>query len=905
MRLRLCAGLGIAFALSSMVRAQATVLQVTTNTQAALEAAILAANARAFQTSPAQPVVIEFASNLIGQTISLTHTLPSLLVDHVTLRVANAGPTSRVIVDSTNAATNFRMSSRHAVVQNVRFQNTGPYLDLFTAFGTDDLTLSNCDFDGAGGNALWLRGATSTTILNCNFRWNNGGIVATAGTTHLDVRSCTFLANSVGILLVAGSFVQVRDSTLDGNGVAMSLAPICTDVTFGPTNVVRNSTIQPSVVAVGAVRLNILSSQFTDNQQPAIQLRDLCADVSITGVTLARNGIAAGAYQMLISNCADVAISGLQCLDGGAGIFATATGPLGITGSATAPTAVTGNDRGGIVLSGCTDVSVDQVTVSGNLHAVAGVQVAILDCSRVDVVNSSITAAPGPSRIGLQIADSDDVRVGLGTSVLDNGAQGVLVDNSSDVVLGNWSGAAGSLSVRGSSPLQVADSARVQVTGTAAAPCTLLAGTTPTSLAVGIMRCSASRFGPYLVVDGRQTAATAMQIGDCNGVQLDDVSIHAHTGFGLTAFGTSSLLVRNCNVDGGTGAPQASGEGVLLNGGCHGALLLGNFVRRQQGSAFVIRDSNDVSIGPGNRAIDNGGDGFLVMDAGSGSPTRHATIQSSVAVGRGLASQSGFRCVKVLANLTNVTATQNGTGVLLQSGAIATLVNTISWGNNMDRNRDPSSAGTWLHGLRATSTGSGTPGFWSEQNMLIGVNPQFVSAATGDVRLASGSPAIDSGLHATPVGSALPCVDAALLPRIRGGVIDRGAYEFAPAAGTGNSLDLVGPWLRPAAQSQLVFAVQGTAAQIGQPFLLLLGGSGTGPGFPAPGGALAPLVPDVFTNLLLQVPAWCLGVLNGTASGGVTVPLPAFIVPLLPELTFVVVTTSGLPTNPVVVRFVP
>jgi len=185
------------------------------------------------------------------------------------------------------------------------------------------------------------------------------------------------------------------------------------------------------------------------------------------------------------------------------------------------------------------------------------------------------------------------------------------------------------------------------------------------------------------------------------------------------------------------------------------------------------------------------------------------------------------------------------------------------------------------------------------------VNPQFVSAATGDVRLASGSPAIDSGLHATPVGSALPCVDAALLPRIRGGVIDRGAYEFAPTAGSGNSLDLVGPWLRTAAQSQLVFAVQGTAAQIGQPFLLLLGGSGTGPGFPAPGGALAPLVPDAFTNLLLQVPAWCLGVLNGTASGGVTVPLPAFIVPLLPELTFVVVTTSGQPTNPVVVRFVP
>jgi hypothetical protein len=279
------------------------------------------------------------------------------------------------------------------------------------------------------------------------------------------------------------------------------------------------------------------------------------------------------------------------------------------------------------------------------------------------------------------------------------------------------------------------------------------------------------------------------------------------------------------------------------------------------------------------------------------------TFQSSVAIGRSLAGQSGFRLVHMAAQFTNVTATANGTGVQLQVGTNAVLVNTISWGNGVDRSRDPASSGSWLNGLRATTAGGGGPGAWTEQNMLLNVNPQFVAAANGDVHLQAGSPAIDSGLHATPAGSGLPCADAALLPRIRGGTVDRGAYEFVPSSGTGNSLDLAGPWLRPAAQSQLDFTVQrGTAG--GQLFLLLVSGSGTGPGFAAPGGAVAPLVPDFFTGLLQAAPGWCLGALDGSGHGSLSLPLPPAVVPFLPELSFAAVfSAGGQPTNPVIVRF--
>ncbi|HLQ38300.1 MAG TPA: right-handed parallel beta-helix repeat-containing protein, partial [Planctomycetota bacterium] len=547
---------------------------------------------------------------------------------------------------------------------------------------------------------------------------------------------------------------------------------------------------------------------------------------------------------------------------------------------------------------------VDQVTLSSNLAAQSGVDFTMQGCDRVDVTNTSITAAPGPGRIGLHIDQGSNVRVGLGTSVLDHGAQGVLLTHSADVTLGNWPPGAGAIAVRGPAALQIDDCDRVAVLGTASAPCTLQAGTAQSSFAVSITNARSGNCGPNVVIDGRQAVPTALQLAGSAGWTVDGAAIGGHTSWGVVASSSPQLLIRNCTVDGG--AQQAANEGILLTPGCHGARLFGNLVERQLSSGFHVVDSNDVLLGPGNRAIDNAGDGFLVSDSGIGSPSRRVTIQSTVAIGRGLAAQSGVRCVHMLAALTNVTTTRHGIGVLLQLGSNATLVNTISWGNGVDRNRDGSSSGTWRHGLRATTAGSSAPGSWSEQDMIVGQSPQFVAAATGDVRLQSGSPAIDSGLHASPAGSGLPCSDAALLPRIRGGTIDRGAYEFVPAGGTGNSLDLAGPWLRPLAQNQLDFAVQRTPAQAGQWFLLLCSGSGTGPGVTAPGGAQAPLVPDAFTALLLTAPSWCLGRLDGSGHGSLSLPLPPSVLPLLPELSFAAVLSSGgQPTNPVVVRFLP
>lgn len=895
--------LPLALALAAVAPAQ-TVIPVNAPTSAAVEAAVVAANALAFQTSAAQPVVIEFASNLIGQTIFLTTSLPILSVDWLTMRVAGAGPTSRVILDGTSSTTTLRVNGRHATFRNLHFQNAGPLAagnDVFTASGADDLRFVDCGFQGAGGNGLWLLGVLGVSAENCLFQNNPTGLAAASGTSGVTVSGCTFLNNKQGILLAVTHDTAISGSTFDGNGIAVAIQPVCTNTTFGPNNVVRNTTTQPSIIASGALFLSIIGNQFVDNRHAAIQIVDLAAFVSVTGNVLLRNGNFFGTYQLSIGSSQDVTIGGLQCNDGGGGIYASASQRVSIVGTSAQPTAIVNNRIEGIFTTGCSDLAVNGVVLDHNLQGAAGAQLTVISGARVDVVGSSANNATGGGRFGVRIDASSDVRVGEGTAVLDN-SSGIFVSNSSDVVLGNWTGQGGSLQVRGQAPLHMVDSPSAWVgSGSSSASCSVRGGPVSEQLVLSVTRCDGSRFGPNLVVDGVGAGATALQIADSDDVVVENATFVGHTFSGVVGTVSQRLLVRDCTIDGGTLNPQASGFGFLANPGCHHVALFRNLVRRQQGGGFAVVDSDDAVLGPGNRAFDNGGDGFLVQDGGSGTATRRALLQSVVAVGRNLSGQSGVRSVHAVPTLVNCTMTRNGTGVLLQVGTNATLVNTISHGNTADRNRDPQSAGTWLQCIRGNSSG----GTWNEQSTIVG-NPMFVSPSTNDVRLLAGSPAIDSGLHATPVGARLPSADAANDLRIRNATIDRGAHEFVLPGNTGNTLDVAGSWIRGYADGQLAFTVRATPVQAGQLFLLLASGSGTGPTVLAPGGVPVPIVPDAFTGVLLGAPAVSTGVLNASGLGATTLAVPEWAAPLLPELTFVAVaTTWPVPSNPVVVRFVP
>ena len=131
--------------------------------------------------------------------------------------------------------------------------------------------------------------------------------------------------------------------------------------------------------------------------------------------------------------------------------------------------------------------------------------------------------------------------------------------------------------------------------------------------------------------------------------------------------------------------------------------------------------------------------------------------------------------------LVNVTFYNNDAGGGFGGGMASyesdpTLVNTIFWGNTSAQGykeiNNNASEPTVSHSL---IEGGLTPGCIDSLNN-IDADPMFVDAPAGNLRLSLGSPAIDVGSNADiPIGVAM---DADGNPRIAGGTVDLGAYEY-------------------------------------------------------------------------------------------------------------------------------
>jgi hypothetical protein len=184
--------------------------------------------------------------------------------------------------------------------------------------------------------------------------------------------------------------------------------------------------------------------------------------------------------------------------------------------------------------------------------------------------------------------------------------------------------------------------------------------------------------------------------------------------------------------------------------------------------------------------------------------TLTATVTNNLVVGQNgntgapaglVVSADGYHA-RLVANLVNNTISDGRTGVLVSARTDLDAIITGGLFNNV----------VTFNSQTGVGIETGLPGFQNGYNLVDGngnnsatfgtgtrfSDPRFINRGGGDYRLAADSPAIDNGL------------DAALAPIFskdlaggarRAGVIDIGAYEFAPA--------LAVPTLLPAAMALL------------------------------------------------------------------------------------------------------
>ncbi len=225
------------------------------------------------------------------------------------------------------------------------------------------------------------------------------------------------------------------------------------------------------------------------------------------------------------------------------------------------------------------------------------------------------------------------------------------------------------------------------------------------------------------------------------------------------------------------------------------------------GGATIFLSRRDTAVLTGNlisgNTMSGNGGGLFIHASGTGMDTDGPvtiTLSGNIIRGNHAGYMGGGAILNVSDNtvasvtLTNNTFVDNsanfGSALSLvlpgESGSSSSLYNNLFWRNsNSDlsiqraiRSDALPSPVTLLHNNFDQTPGTGfyiTPPIPIDPSNLDKVDPLFVDPENGDLSLLPGSPMIDAGDPGTPN---LPSIDFAGQPRVIGGVVDIGAYEF-------------------------------------------------------------------------------------------------------------------------------
>ncbi|CAE7746811.1 unnamed protein product [Symbiodinium necroappetens] len=306
----------------------------------------------------------------------------------------------------------------------------------------------------------------------------------------------------------------------------------------------------------------------------------------------------------------------------------------------------------------------------------------------------------------------------------------------------------------------------------------LSAGTYSEELDLGsknlILRAAAGERGA-VVLDG-QNSFRIMSItgGQGSSTLIDGITFtngHAEDAGALEIIGASPTL-RRCTFVANTSQEDGGALAVFGSNATFADCLFENNTALDDGGAIVISFSEaafDRCVFRGNQASSDGG----VFNC-SGSANH--TVSNSLFVGNHGATGGAVFVLESDPTYINCTFVENTTVFSGDSfdlsdtpGGTVTVTNCILWNGDSDE-----ISGMGVAIVKDSVVQGGFMGMGVIEN-----DPLFVDPMTADFRLASASPALDEGDNTAVPGGALTDLDGN--PRVVGGIVDLGAYEFQGA----------------------------------------------------------------------------------------------------------------------------